>query len=76
MAERVLLDDPNQKPPLVTFVRESRVEMTKVDWPDRKTTRNLTIVVIALSAIMAAVLGTFDLLLTYLYNGLQTLFGV
>lgn len=70
MAERVLLDDPNQKPPLVTFVRESRVEMTKVDWPDRKTTRNLTIVVIALSAIMAAVLGTFDLLLTYLYNGL------
>jgi preprotein translocase SecE subunit len=49
--------------------------MTKVDWPDRKTTRNLTIVVIGLSAVMAAILGLFDLLLTFLYSGLQTLLG-
>jgi preprotein translocase SecE subunit len=75
MADKALLDDPTQEPPLVRFVNDSRVEMTKVDWPDRKTTRNLTIVVIALSAVMAAVLGLFDLLLTLLYSGAQTLFG-
>jgi preprotein translocase subunit SecE len=75
MAERVLLDDPNQEPPLVRFTKDAKIEMTKVDWPDRKTTRNLTIIVIALSAVMAAVLGLFDLLLTFLYGGLQTLFG-
>jgi preprotein translocase subunit SecE len=75
MAEKILLDDPTQEPPLVRFVNDSVVEMKKVDWPDRKTTRNLTIVVLALTAVMAAVLGAFDLLLTFLYSGLQTLFG-
>lgn len=75
MAEKALLDDPTKEPPLVEFVKDSRVEMTKVDWPDRKTTRNLTIVVIGLSAVMAAILGLFDLLLTFLYSGLQTLLG-
>ncbi len=75
MAEKTLLDDPTQEPPLVRFAKDSQTEMVKVDWPDRKTTRNLTIVVIALTAIMAAALGFFDLLLTFLYSGLQTLFG-
>ncbi len=75
MAEKALLDDPTQEPGLVRFTNEARIEMVKVDWPDRKTIRNLTIVVIALSAVMAAVLGTFDFLLTLLYSGMQTLFG-
>ncbi len=75
MAERTLLDDPTQEPPLVHFVKDSRLEMTKVDWPDRKTTRNLTIVVIALTAVMAAVLGLFDFILTLLYSGMSTIFS-
>jgi len=75
MAEKTLLDDPTQEPTVVRFTKDSLVEMKKVDWPDRKTVRNLTIVVIALSAVMSAVLGLFDLLLSLLYSGLQTLFG-
>lgn len=75
MSEKSLLDDPTKEPAVLRFVKEERSEITKVDWPSRKDTRNLTIVVLALTAAMAALLGTLDLLLTLLYSFFQGLIG-
>lgn len=45
------------------FIRETMAEIRKVVWPDRETTRNLTIVVIALSIVLGALLGGLDFVL-------------
>jgi preprotein translocase subunit SecE len=74
MAEKPLLDDPNLEPAPVRFVKDARAEVTKVDWPSRKDTRNLTILVLALTAVAAAFLGVIDQLLTLLYQGLRAIF--
>lgn len=50
--------------------RETMAELRKVQWPDRLTTRNLTLVVIGMSVTLAAVLGLFDALLTRLFEWL------
>jgi len=76
MAEKTLLDDPSQQPFLVRFTTDEFNEIKKVEWPSRRDTRNLTIVVLALTAALAVTLGTLDLILTYLYSGLRVLFGV
>ncbi len=38
-------------------------EVKKVNWPDQETTRNLTVVVIGISVVMGALLGTIDFVL-------------
>jgi preprotein translocase subunit SecE len=43
--------------------RETRAEMTKITWPDRETTRNLTIVVIGISFVLGIFLGGLDYVL-------------
>jgi preprotein translocase subunit SecE len=53
--------------------RETVAELRKVQWPDRVTTRNLTLVVIGMSTVLAALLGTFDAILTRLIDWLITL---
>lgn len=50
--------------------RETVTELQKVQWPDRVTTRNLTLIVIAMSAALAAILGTLDAILTRLIEWL------
>ena len=45
-------------------VRETIAELRKVQWPDRLTTRNLTLVVIGMSAALAVILGLLDAGLT------------
>ena len=50
--------------------RETVAELRKVQWPDRMTTRNLTLVVIGMSVALAAILGTLDALLTKLIEWL------
>jgi preprotein translocase subunit SecE len=45
-------------------VRETVAELKKVQWPDRLTTRNLTLVVIGMSAALAVILGLLDAGLT------------
>jgi len=44
--------------------RETVAELKKVQWPDRMTTRNLTLVVIGMSTALAAILGLLDAVLT------------
>jgi preprotein translocase subunit SecE len=46
--------------PLLNYFNASRVELTKVTWPNRRQTIRLTITVIGFSLIFAAVLGSLD----------------
>jgi len=46
-----------------TFLDEVKVEFTKIVWPNKKVTLSLTGVVVVLTIIIAAYLGTVDLLL-------------
>jgi preprotein translocase subunit SecE len=42
-------------------------ELKKVTWPDQQTTKNLTLVVIAISAVLGALLGGLDWVLQQLF---------
>jgi preprotein translocase subunit SecE len=42
------------------LVRDTYTEIKKVTWPDQETTRNLTILVIVMAAILGALLGLVD----------------
>jgi preprotein translocase subunit SecE len=53
--------------------RETVAELRKVQWPDRTTTRNLTLVVIGMSTALAVVLGLLDALLTWVIEWLLKL---
>ncbi|GEM_PF-2949918 len=52
---------------------ETVSELRKVAWPDSQTTRNLTFVVIGISAAIGFLLGLTDSLLTALYTLLEKL---
>lgn len=52
-------------------VRDTKNEIKKVTWPDRETTRNLTIVVIGLAAFLGALLGGIDALFVRLWEALN-----
>ncbi|HEY8445957.1 MAG TPA: preprotein translocase subunit SecE [Thermomicrobiales bacterium] len=45
------------------LARDVWAEAKKVNWPDKETTRNLTIVVIAISVVLGLFLGGIDYLL-------------
>ncbi len=52
------------------FIRETMAEIRKVIWPDRETTRNLTLVVIAVSIVLGLMLGGIDYVLFQLFEAL------
>lgn len=51
---------------VLDFLKEVRVELSKVVWPSRDQTIQLTVVVILVTLIVGFFLGGFDLLLTRL----------
>jgi len=51
---------------LWTFVKESRAELRKVNWPTRQQTIKFTALVIGVSLAVAAFLGILDYLFEYL----------
>ncbi|MDP2934553.1 MAG: preprotein translocase subunit SecE [bacterium] len=51
---------------ITNFLKETRVEMKKVNWPTRKETIKYTLIVIGLSFVVAFFLGGLDLLFTLL----------
>jgi preprotein translocase SecE subunit len=55
---------------IVRFAQECWSELQKVTWPDRQTVIRLTVLVIIISAIVAAYILGADQLFTYLVNGL------
>lgn len=51
---------PSRLGDLQRIARETVAEVKKITWPDRETTRNLTLVVIAISVILGLLLGAVD----------------
>lgn len=51
---------------VVTFISEVKAELVKVTWPKRDEVIRLTLVVIAISAIVAGFVGVLDFLFTKL----------
>ena len=51
---------------VVTFLSEVKAELVKVTWPKRNEVIRLTLVVIAISAIVAGFVGILDFLFTKL----------
>lgn len=51
---------------IITFLKEVRVELKKVNWPTREETTKYTAIVIGLSLAVAIYLGAFDWLFTFL----------
>ena len=45
--------------------------MKKITWPDQQTTRNLTLVVIAVSTVLGLVLGGIDFVLFRLFEAVS-----
>lgn len=50
---------------LLTFIKESRAELNKVNWPTREQTIKYTGLVIGLSLAVAIFLGALDYLFEY-----------
>jgi preprotein translocase subunit SecE len=61
-----------QKPEnrLVRYFKETRAELRKVTWPTRTQAINLTLIVLAVTVVMALFLGAFDLLFATLIREL------
>ena len=51
---------------LRTYFQESWSELRKVSWPDRQTVVNLTLIVVVISALIAAYIFAFDNAFTFL----------
>jgi preprotein translocase subunit SecE len=52
------------------YLNDTRAELRRVTWPDQITVRNLTGVVIAVSAVMGVLLGGIDFVLLRLFEAL------
>jgi preprotein translocase subunit SecE len=65
----------SEKPSRLNKLRENinniRAELAKVTWPTREETRNLTIVVIGISAVLGAALGLLDVILSAIYQSFR-----
>lgn len=55
---------------LENWYQDTRAEMQKIVWPDRETTKNLTIVVIGISVVLGILLGGIDYLLQAVFEAL------
>lgn len=51
---------------LINYIKETKVEMSSVNWPTKKQTINYTLLVIFVSLGIAVFLGAFDMLFAYL----------
>jgi preprotein translocase subunit SecE len=55
---------------VVTYVKETRAELRKVHWPSQEEARTLTIVVMGVTIVMAALLGFLDFVFAWLMAGI------
>ncbi len=55
---------------LQRMFRETVIELKKITWPDRETTRSLTIVVVAISVSLGLALGGIDALFVRLWQAI------
>jgi preprotein translocase subunit SecE len=55
---------------ITRYLRETWAELKKVRWPTRQEAQNLTLVVLAVTVVMAAILGLLDAFYSWLFRGL------
>ncbi|MBU4298528.1 preprotein translocase subunit SecE [Patescibacteria group bacterium] len=53
---------------IITFLKESQREIKRVNWPTREATTKQTLIVIAVSLVIAIYLGGLDFIFTTLLN--------
>ena len=51
---------------IITFLKEVKLEIKKINWPNRQETLRYTLIVIGISVAVAAFLGSLDLVFTEL----------
>jgi len=51
---------------IVTFLKEAKMELLKVNWPNRTQARNYTLIVIGISVAVAIFLGSLDYIFEYI----------
>ena len=63
---KVNMNEQQEQNAVVRYLKEVRSEMSKVIWPTREQTVNLTSIVLAVMVIMSIFLGVLD----YIFGGL------
>jgi len=58
---------------LISYLKETRAELRKVNWPSQQEARTLTLVVMAVTIAMAMLLGVLDSVFDRLLNGIVNL---
>ncbi len=53
---------------IVSFLKEVRLELKKVNWPTKKETLRYTLIVLGFSLVVAVFLGSVDFLFTQFLN--------
>ena len=56
--------------PITRYFRETWAELKKVRWPTRQEAQNLTLIVLAVTVAMAAILGLMDFFFAWEFKGL------
>lgn len=56
----------NQMDKVINFLKEAKVELTKVNWPTREQTINYTLIVIGISIAVSIFLGGLDYFFEFL----------
>ncbi len=51
---------------ILTFLREAKVELSRVNWPSQKEVIRYTVLVVIISLAVAAFLGSLDFLFSFL----------
>jgi preprotein translocase subunit SecE len=58
---------------VINYLKETRAELRKVHWPTQQEARTLTLVVLAVTVAMAALLGFLDFVFAWLMAGIINL---
>lgn len=53
---------------VIKYLKETRAELKKVNWPSRQEATNLTLIVIAVTTFMALLLGLIDYIFARLFE--------
>lgn len=53
---------------IIKYLKETRAELRKVSWPSRQEALNLTLIVVAFTVFMAALLGIIDYIFAWLFG--------
>ena len=53
---------------IIKYFKETRAELKKVSWPTRQEALNLTLIVVAFTIFMAALLGIIDYVFAWVFG--------